>query len=96
MKPADGSKATPGTVRTFAWAAAHGAVGYEFVLLKDDDPIFSARTSEATLELPSTWRFHGKPQRVVPGMYRWIVWPIIGSSGERASMATVAATLVVD
>jgi hypothetical protein len=83
-------------VRTFAWAAAHGAVGYEFVLLKDDDPIFSARTSEATLELPSTWRFHGKPQRVVPGMYRWIVWPIIGSSGERASMATVAATLVVD
>ena len=96
LKPADGSKATPGTVRTFAWAAAHGAVGYEFVLLKDDDPIFSARTSEATLELPSTWRFQGKPHRVVPGMYRWIVWPIIGSSGERASMATVAATLVVD
>jgi hypothetical protein len=28
-------------------------------------------------------------------MYRWIVWPIVGSSGERAGMATVAATLIV-
>jgi DNA-directed RNA polymerase specialized sigma24 family protein len=96
LQPADGSKATPGTVRTFAWAAARGAVGYEFVLLKEDDPIFSARTSDTTLELPSTWRYRGKPQRVVPGMYRWIVWPIVGSSGERAGIATVAATLIVD
>jgi DNA-directed RNA polymerase specialized sigma24 family protein len=95
-EPADGATATPAGVRTFAWAPVPGAVGYELVLLKGDDQIFSARTREATLTLPTTWRYQGKPQHVERGTYKWIVWPVMEGSDARAGKATVAARLVID
>lgn len=94
--PVAGATATPSGARTFAWAPVPRAAGYELVLLKGDEQIFSGRTRDVSLTLPTSWRYQGNLHRVERGTYRWIVWPIIEGSGARAGTATVAATLVVD
>ena len=34
------------------------------------------------LQLPATWTFEGKAQRLTKGAYRWYVWPGIGSLAD--------------
>jgi len=89
------ASSTPSDPRTFAWARVEGAAAYQLSLFRDDAIVFSARTREASLVLPSTWRYEGRAQRLRPGTYRWYVWPIMKGSDTLAREANVSSLLIV-
>jgi hypothetical protein len=44
--------------------------------------LLSAWPTTARFKLKSTWRFGGKRYRLVPGQYRWYVWPGLGKRAK--------------
>jgi hypothetical protein len=79
--------------RRFAWAPIAGSSGYRVELYRGSERIFAGGTTRAQIVIPGTWKSGGRVHRLVPGEYRWYVWPIV--DGERAPTAIVQATLTV-
>jgi hypothetical protein len=86
--------ALPG--QTFVWVATPGASAYEFQLFQSGERIFRARVAKPRLALPGRWRQDGRPYALVPGDYRWYVWPVSSKTKRQSSVATVRAKLVVE
>ena len=57
------------------WTPVRGARYYNVQLLRDGRKILSAWPTRAQLQLASRWRYRGRRYRLVPGEYRWYVWP---------------------
>jgi hypothetical protein len=76
------SKAKPATTAptvaapAFVWVAVPGATRYEVVFERAGKTVYRATTTLTRLELPPSWRFEGATHRLVPGRYRWTVWPL--------------------
>lgn len=84
------------SAQTFSWATVPGAKSYEFELFKGPARIFEARSSQARLTLPVTWTYGSSRVTLVPGQYRWLVRPVLGSKGgARLGPTIVDARLVV-
>jgi hypothetical protein len=79
--------------REFAWAPVANASGYSIELFRGSTRVYAGRTTRPRMTLPATWTFEGRRHRLVSGVYRWYVWPVI--SGLRQSQATVQAELTV-
>jgi len=82
--------------QTFVWVATPGASAYEFQLFQSGERIFRARVAKPRLALPGRWRQGGRPYALVPGDYRWYVWPVSSETKRQSSVATVRAMLVVE
>jgi hypothetical protein len=85
---------TPG--HTFTWVAAPNAVAYDFQLLEGGERVFRARVDKPRLELPGRWRWSGLPHALVPGSYRWYVWPVSRRTNRRSTVAIVDRRLAVE
>jgi len=85
--------ATKPRARRFAWAPAPGASGYHIEFFKGTVRAFSANTTRPELTVPALWKGGRRTRSLLPGEYRWYVWPVI--SGRRTSQAIVQAKLVV-
>jgi hypothetical protein len=59
------------------WTPVAGASYYNVVLVRARR-VFSAWPPKASLQVPRTWVYRGKPHRLRPGLYRWYVWPGYG------------------
>ena len=81
------------TTRRFSWAPVEGAVGYRIELFRGDERILRRSTKRPVLALTSPWRYRGRVQRLVPGAYRWSVWPVLQTG--LAPRAVVQASLDV-
>jgi hypothetical protein len=82
--------------RTFLWAPVAGAVHYEVAFYRSGRRVLVVRTKEARLLLPPNWTYRGRRARLVPGVYRWYVWPIYSSAGgQRLGKAVVQSRLTV-
>ena len=79
--------------RDFVWAPTEGASGYHVELYRDGGRVFAADTKRAHVEVPATWKHDGRKQRLLPGEYRWFVWPVV--DGVRAATATVQSALTI-
>ena len=79
--------------RRFAWAPVTGASAYHIEFFRGSVLAFSANTTSPGLTVPAVWNDIRGTHSLVPGEYRWYVWPIV--SGTRASTAVVRAKLVV-
>ena len=79
--------------RRFAWAPVAGAERYAFELFKGANLVYKAQSAGAQLAVPARWRSGGQLRSLVPGQYRWYVWPV--SSGRRAATAVVQAQLTI-
>lgn len=86
---------TPTPGHTFVWIADPQAVAYEFQLFQSGERVFRTRLDKPRLELPGHWRWSGLPHALVPGSYRWYVWPVSRRTNRRAAVALVNARLVV-
>jgi hypothetical protein len=62
-----------------AWKAAAGAKFYNVQLYRGKTKILSTWPKGASVRLARTWVYAGKRQRLVPGLYRWYVWPAKGT-----------------
>jgi hypothetical protein len=82
--------------QTFSWAATPGASAYEFQLFQSGERIFRARVAKPRLALPGRWRQDGRPYALVPGDYRWYVWPVSSRTKRQSAAATVQAKLVIE
>lgn len=98
QKPAPSAPvhAAPLPGQTFVWVAAPGTSAYEFQLFRSGERIYRARVAQPRLVLPGRWRQDGRPHALVPGDYRWYVWPVSTQTKRKASAATVQAKLVVE
>jgi hypothetical protein len=45
--------------------------------------VLSVWPTKTSFQLRRTWRFEGKTRRLVPGSYRWYVWPGLGKRSAR-------------
>jgi hypothetical protein len=80
--------------RSFAWAPVAGASGYSVELYRGSERVFASTARGAQIEIPATWNSGGRAHRLVPGEYRWYVWPIV--AGKRAATAIVQTNLTVE
>jgi hypothetical protein len=85
--------AATGETKRFAWAPVDGALGYRLALFRGDAQVLEARTKQPAYELASRWRHAGKTETLLPGSYRWYVWPVFKSGP--AATAVVQAKLSV-
>jgi hypothetical protein len=79
---APGKRATVAGPPRLAWTPVRGARYYNVQLFRNGRKILSEWPRQASLQLKSKWRFHGKRYRLKPGEYRWYVWPGEGPRAE--------------
>jgi hypothetical protein len=60
------------------WAAVRGASYYNVQIVRNGT-IFSAWPKGTSLKLPRSWLYHGSHFRLHRGVYRWYVWPGLGT-----------------
>ena len=72
------------------WSAAPRATYYNVVLVRGRR-VFSAWPVRARLQLPRSWKYHGRRYKLRPGTYRWYVWPGTRSSSPRGGTASCSA-----
>jgi hypothetical protein len=81
VKPADGAKLTHAPV--LLWVPAAKADYYNLQLYRNGAKVLSVWPSTNQYSLGSTWKFAGKNLKLVPGSYRWYVWPGLGAAASR-------------
>jgi hypothetical protein len=86
--------ATKSEARTFAWAPAPGATGYEIQLFRGNDRVLVERTGETKLKIGPRWTYEGRTMSLQPGRYRWYVWPL-GAGGARSDRPVVQARVLI-
>ena len=90
--PVRPARRVPAT-RRFAWAPSAGASGYHVELFKGSVLVFRADSTRPEIVIPKRWRLKGRVRRLVPGAYRWYVWPRV--AGRRQARAIVQAKLIL-
>jgi hypothetical protein len=65
------------------WTPVRRASYYNVQLFLGRHKVLSAWPVRPTLQLQSSWRFGGHTYRLVPGRYRWYVWPGFGARSAR-------------
>ena len=76
--PVAGSVFPPSTPPLLRWPSVQRARYYNVQLLRGERKLLSVWPARPRYQLKRSWRFRGKPRRLVPGSYRWIVWPGYG------------------
>jgi hypothetical protein len=61
-----------------SWTAIDGARYYNVQLFRAGRKILSAWPRAPHLQLESRWVHAGLRERLIPGLYRWYVWPGVG------------------
>ncbi len=56
------------------WSSVREARYYNVVLVRGRR-LYSAWPVRARLQLPRSWKYHGRRYKLRPGTYRWYVWP---------------------
>jgi hypothetical protein len=57
------------------WVPVRKAAFYNVQLFRNGRKILSAWPAKTRLRLRKTWKWNGRRQALVPGTYRWFVWP---------------------
>jgi hypothetical protein len=77
VSPLDGAlRASPPVLR---WSLVRRATYYNVQLWRNNRKILSTWPSRTRVALRQRWRFAGRTYRLRPGVYRWYVWPGLGS-----------------
>jgi hypothetical protein len=66
-----------------AWRRVARARYYNVQLYRGSRKIFSAWPKRTRIQLRPQWRYRGRTYRLVPGSYRWYVWPGYGPPSAR-------------
>jgi hypothetical protein len=78
IAPAAGSVFAADAPPRLRWPAVKRARYYNVQLFRGKHKLMSVWPVRPHYQLKRRWRFHRKPQRLVPGTYRWMVWPGYG------------------
>jgi hypothetical protein len=79
------------------WTAVSRTRYYNVQLRRDGRKVMTAWPTRPMLQLKSDWQYAGKVQGLVPGFYRWDVWPGIGRrEAGRFGSRIGTGTFIVD
>jgi hypothetical protein len=84
MRPVGGAVVAAGTRLVLRWTPVRRARYYNVQLFRDGRKVLSQWPAKPSYRLPAQWVYHGRPVRLDPGAYQWLVWPGRGprSNGE--------------
>jgi hypothetical protein len=60
------------------WTPVRRASYYNIQLFRGGKEILSAWPTNSSIQLHTSWQFNGRRYRLIPGRYRWYVWPGFG------------------
>jgi hypothetical protein len=72
----------PGDPPLLQWTPVRRARYYNVQLFRNGRKILSVWPNKASYRVKKRWRYLGKRRRLVPGRYRWVVWPGFGPRSE--------------
>ena len=78
LAPAAGAIFSRGHPPLLRWTPVPRARYYNVQLFRDSRKILSAWPKRPRYQLKNRWSYRGKQRRLVPGEYRWLVWPGFG------------------
>ena len=64
------------------WRPVARATYYNVQLYRGRVKVLSAWPIRARLQLRARWTYLGRQRRLVPGAYRWVVWPRFGTASK--------------
>jgi hypothetical protein len=76
VRPANGARLQAPPL--LDWNAVPRATYYNVQLFRNGQKVLSAWPGSTSFRLSSSWRFEGRTHRLLPGSYRWYVWPGFG------------------
>jgi hypothetical protein len=82
VSPARLKAFTPGKPPVLRWTPVRRATYYNVQLFRGGRKILSAWPTDASYRMKTRWRYLGKRRRLVPGRYRWVVWPGYGTRSK--------------
>jgi large repetitive protein len=65
------------------WQAVKGASYYNVQVYRGRRKVLSSWPTRPRLKLQARWKYLGRKQRLLPGVYRWYVWPGRGPASTR-------------
>ncbi len=78
------------------WKPVQGARLYNVQLFRGSRKLLSAWPKGPRLKVPSAWRYAGRRRLLLPGLYRWYVWPAFREAkGIRYGKLIGASTFVI-
>jgi hypothetical protein len=78
------------------WRRVKNARYYNVQVFRGSRKVFSGWPTRTRLQLRAQWKYLGRKQRLVPGRYRWYVWPGYGApSAQRYGPLLGQNTFVV-
>jgi large repetitive protein len=78
------------------WRRVKKARYYNVQVFRGSRKVLSGWPTRTRLQLRAQWKYLGRKQRLVPGRYRWYVWPGYGApSGQRYGPLLGQSTFVV-
>src|SRR5215207_1949404 len=78
LAPAAGAVFSRGHPPLLRWMPVPQARYYNVQLFRDSRKILSTWPKRPRYRLTNRWSYRGKQRRLVPGEYRWLVWPGFG------------------
>ena len=92
--PPDGARV--GAPPRLAWVRVASAAYYNVQLFRGTRKVLSAWPTTNSLRLRGSWTYAGRRQTLLPGLYRWYVWPGVGAkSASRYGTVLGSSTFVV-
>ncbi|HMC71429.1 MAG TPA: HYR domain-containing protein, partial [Mycobacteriales bacterium] len=81
VRPTNGASLTAPPL--LLWVPANDADYYNVQVYRGGTKVLSVWPTKASYRLSERWRFEGKAYSLVPGKYRWFVFPGFGPRGRR-------------
>jgi hypothetical protein len=78
ISPGKGAIVSAGRPPLLKWLPVRGARYYNVQLFRKGRKILSVWPKRPQYQLKRRWTYRGKVRRLVPGKYRWLVWPGFG------------------
>jgi molybdopterin synthase catalytic subunit len=96
LAPAAGSVFPVTAPPLLRWPTARRADYYNVQLFRGKRKLLSVWPVRPRYQLEHSWKFRGKPRRLVAGTYRWMVWPGYGRRTKaRYGKPIVRSTFVI-
>ena len=64
------------------WPSVRRARYYNVQIFRGERKLLSVWPARPRYQVERSWRFRRKPRRLVPGNYRWMVWPGYGQRAQ--------------
>jgi hypothetical protein len=78
ISPGPGAILRAGRPPLLRWLPVRGARYYNVQLFRKGRKILSVWPTRTRYQLKRRWTYQGKLRRLIPGKYRWLVWPGFG------------------